>query len=213
MQQYFPAASPQAINLLDRLLTFDPGRFMSKVGWGEERGARSGRVEALHWVAASQLRTASTTASTQRPSSRHTVVASLLVRTRRSPGHAADGGGSALWRPAVHWPPHSLGCPARVHSLPSVCLKKKIRSLPPTAKRLTVEQALAHPWLAALHDPSDEPSCPQVRFATGGLVGWGRFSGRQRRRVAACSCLGTDCVLHLCCCISAAAPLLLLLCW
>ncbi|KAL4424349.1 hypothetical protein ABPG75_001650 [Micractinium tetrahymenae] len=28
-------------------------------------------------------------------------------------------------------------------------------------KRLTVEQALAHPWLAPLHDPSDEPACPQ----------------------------------------------------
>lgn len=25
-----------------------------------------------------------------------------------------------------------------------------------------MEQALAHPWLAALHDPNDEPVCPQV---------------------------------------------------
>lgn len=29
------------------------------------------------------------------------------------------------------------------------------------AARLTAEQALAHPWLASLHDPNDEPSCPQ----------------------------------------------------
>jgi serine/threonine protein kinase len=29
------------------------------------------------------------------------------------------------------------------------------------AKRLTAEQSLAHPWLASLHDPNDEPSCPQ----------------------------------------------------
>jgi serine/threonine protein kinase len=25
--------------------------------------------------------------------------------------------------------------------------------------RITVDQALAHPYLAALHDPSDEPTC------------------------------------------------------
>ncbi|KAL4859014.1 Proton/sulfate cotransporter 2 [Chlorella vulgaris] len=29
------------------------------------------------------------------------------------------------------------------------------------AKRLTVAQALAHPWLASLHDPNDEPVCDQ----------------------------------------------------
>jgi serine/threonine protein kinase len=28
-------------------------------------------------------------------------------------------------------------------------------------KRITVEQALAHPYLKLLHDPSDEPACPQ----------------------------------------------------
>jgi hypothetical protein len=28
--------------------------------------------------------------------------------------------------------------------------------------RLRVEQALAHPWLASLHDPADEPACPQA---------------------------------------------------
>jgi hypothetical protein len=29
-------------------------------------------------------------------------------------------------------------------------------------KRLRVEQALAHPWLASLHDPADEPACLQA---------------------------------------------------
>ena len=39
------------------------------------------------------------------------------------------------------------------------------------AKRLTAEQALAHPWLASLHDPTDEPSCLQVcRFAKAVLL-------------------------------------------
>ena len=30
------------------------------------------------------------------------------------------------------------------------------------SRRITAEQALAHPYLAALHDPADEPSCPSV---------------------------------------------------
>ncbi|RPD64429.1 kinase-like protein [Lentinus tigrinus ALCF2SS1-7] len=30
------------------------------------------------------------------------------------------------------------------------------------ASRITVQQALEHPWLAAYHDVSDEPSCPEV---------------------------------------------------
>jgi serine/threonine protein kinase len=29
-------------------------------------------------------------------------------------------------------------------------------------KRITVNEALAHPYLASLHDPNDEPTCPQV---------------------------------------------------
>lgn len=29
-------------------------------------------------------------------------------------------------------------------------------------KRLTVEAALAHPYLATLHDPADEPACPSL---------------------------------------------------
>lgn len=29
-------------------------------------------------------------------------------------------------------------------------------------KRLTVEQALAHPYLEAYHDPMDEPTCPSI---------------------------------------------------
>ncbi len=28
-------------------------------------------------------------------------------------------------------------------------------------KRITVEEALSHPYMATLHDPSDEPCCPQ----------------------------------------------------
>jgi serine/threonine protein kinase len=27
------------------------------------------------------------------------------------------------------------------------------------SKRITAEEALAHPYLSALHDPSDEPNC------------------------------------------------------
>jgi len=30
------------------------------------------------------------------------------------------------------------------------------------SKRITVEEALAHPYLAIWHDPSDEPECPSV---------------------------------------------------
>ena len=29
-------------------------------------------------------------------------------------------------------------------------------------KRLTVEEALAHPYLEAYHDPADEPTCPSI---------------------------------------------------
>ena len=32
-----------------------------------------------------------------------------------------------------------------------------------TAKRITCEQALEHPYLAVWHDPTDEPGCPTVR--------------------------------------------------
>eukprot|EP01002_Notosolenus_urceolatus_P001063 NODE_1269_length_1497_cov_96.019337_g1054_i0.p1 GENE.NODE_1269_length_1497_cov_96.019337_g1054_i0~~NODE_1269_length_1497_cov_96.019337_g1054_i0.p1 ORF type:complete len:372 (-),score=133.15 NODE_1269_length_1497_cov_96.019337_g1054_i0:109-1224(-) len=32
------------------------------------------------------------------------------------------------------------------------------------AKRMTAEQALEHPYLAQLHDPADEPSCPKKFF-------------------------------------------------
>ena len=49
------------------------------------------------------------------------------------------------------------------------------RLLPcPAAKRPTAEQALGHPWLAALHDPNDEPVCPRVRGWVGrsAWVGW-----------------------------------------
>ncbi|KAH9004828.1 hypothetical protein EDB86DRAFT_1993895 [Lactarius hatsudake] len=36
----------------------------------------------------------------------------------------------------------------------------KMLSFDPTS-RVTVTQALAHPWLAAYHDANDEPSCPE----------------------------------------------------
>lgn len=29
-------------------------------------------------------------------------------------------------------------------------------------KRMTVEQALAHPYVEAYHDETDEPSCPSI---------------------------------------------------
>jgi len=39
-------------------------------------------------------------------------------------------------------------------------LLEKMLSFDPTT-RITVTQALAHPWLAAYHDVNDEPSCPE----------------------------------------------------
>ncbi|KAI9458167.1 kinase-like protein [Lactarius psammicola] len=39
-------------------------------------------------------------------------------------------------------------------------LLEKMLSFDPTS-RVTVTQALAHPWLAAYHDVNDEPSCPE----------------------------------------------------
>ncbi|KAH9160769.1 kinase-like protein [Lactarius sanguifluus] len=39
-------------------------------------------------------------------------------------------------------------------------LLEKMLSFDPTS-RVTVTQALAHPWLAAYHDANDEPSCPE----------------------------------------------------
>lgn len=51
------------------------------------------------------------------------------------------------------------------------------------ATRLTAEQALAHPWLASLHDPNDEPSCPQVRRGTECFLG----AWQRRTALAACS--------------------------
>jgi serine/threonine protein kinase len=32
------------------------------------------------------------------------------------------------------------------------------------AKRISVEDALAHPYFSSLHDPSDEPTCPAFNF-------------------------------------------------
>ena len=49
------------------------------------------------------------------------------------------------------------------------------------AHRLTAEQALAHPYLASLRDPDDEPSCPQVlarAWVGGGCGGWEGRCGR-----------------------------------
>lgn len=48
MRQYFPAASPPAIDLLDRLLTFDPGE---KPVWGSAAGRRwlAGGLRACCW--------------------------------------------------------------------------------------------------------------------------------------------------------------------
>jgi serine/threonine protein kinase len=42
-----------------------------------------------------------------------------------------------------------------------VDLLSKMLQFDPT-RRITVEQALAHPWLASLHDPASEPSTPDV---------------------------------------------------
>ncbi|KAG2382799.1 hypothetical protein C9374_004766 [Naegleria lovaniensis] len=42
-------------------------------------------------------------------------------------------------------------------------LKKMLHFNP--VKRITVEQALEHPYLANLHDPEDEPTCPPFDFA------------------------------------------------
>ncbi|KZV71521.1 Pkinase-domain-containing protein [Peniophora sp. CONT] len=39
-------------------------------------------------------------------------------------------------------------------------LLEKLLAFDPAA-RLTVEQAIAHPWLSAYHDVNDEPTCPQ----------------------------------------------------
>lgn len=95
MHQYFPSASPLAIDLLDRLLAFDPGTCPSIVlSLGQKVVA-----------------------------SRPVVAVPLLIK--------------CCWR-----------------MLPCIIL---------AAKRLTVAQALAHPWLASLHDPNDEPVCDQVR--------------------------------------------------
>ena len=57
------------------------------------------------------------------------------------------------------------------------------------AKRLTVDQALAHPWLASLHDPADEPACPQAR--------------RRRMRCPVATAAGAGCVCCACCCCCA----------
>ena len=43
------------------------------------------------------------------------------------------------------------------------------------AVRLTVDQALQHPFLAALHEPADEPCCP--RQVVSGRVGGGGGAG------------------------------------
>ena len=37
------------------------------------------------------------------------------------------------------------------------------------AKRISCEQALAHPYFSVWHDPSDEPICEQVSFGFGDL--------------------------------------------
>lgn len=42
-------------------------------------------------------------------------------------------------------------------------LKKMLHFNP--VKRITVEQALEHPYLASLHEPSDEPTCPPFDFS------------------------------------------------
>ncbi|KAI0305810.1 kinase-like domain-containing protein [Multifurca ochricompacta] len=42
----------------------------------------------------------------------------------------------------------------------AIDLLEQMLSFDPTT-RITVTQALAHPWLAAYHDVNDEPSCPQ----------------------------------------------------
>lgn len=36
-------------------------------------------------------------------------------------------------------------------------------------KRITVDEALEHPWLASLHDLNDEPTCP-VSFQASAVV-------------------------------------------
>ncbi len=71
------------------------------------------------------------------------------------------------------------------------------------AKRLTVEQALAHPYLTSLHDPSDEPSAPSL-FVPSGQGPQGDLTVPQagaelrvaRRCGALCVVGGPLCALH-----------------
>ena len=50
------------------------------------------------------------------------------------------------------------------HATPQALdLLKKMLHFDPT-KRITVEKALEHPYLANLHDPQDEPTCPPFEF-------------------------------------------------
>lgn len=150
MQQYFPAATPQAIDLLERLLTFDQG------GWGAGEGEEGRRgcgcglggwrpLNNTHPLWLWPLRCGSL----------------LVIFVLAYVLSAGD------WRWRRHWahPPHLHTTTTHPPAHPPPPL--------PAAKRLTVDQALAHPWLASLHDPADEPSCMQVRGVGGGCnQGW-----------------------------------------
>lgn len=104
-----------------------------------------------------------------------------------------------VWPPLQVWVPESCGWPglqAAAFGVPAASRHSTQyhHAAAPhvlAATRLTAEQALAHPWLASLHDPNDEPSCPQVRRGIECPLG----AWQRRTALAACSpvCRGGSC--------------------
>lgn len=59
---------------------------------------------------------------------------------------------------ALQWPSTNFGCLLQQNAKPlAIDLLEKCLTFSPK-KRITVEEALAHPYLAPYHDESDEPS-------------------------------------------------------